>query len=237
MLYINTIKNSELIHSSTRDELGVEVLNSVHTGKVLILAPHPDDDVFGCGGLISHLNANKAKIKVLYFCGGALGNKAGDRNTELVADREQEAMNGLREVGGGEANFLRADDLSLDKDGQLWEKIYEEMLLDKPDLVLLPDGNDWNSDHVAVYAATVLAYRKLRRNKPKVWSYFVWGLNTPTYLFPMDKKTENIKRSAMACHKSQLKVKRYDEAVLGMNEYLGKGLGLIHPAEGYKEIF
>lgn len=203
----------------------------------MALAPHPDDDVFGCGALLSHLITNKAKVKVLYFCGGTLGNQDGDRNTELVAQREQEAFNGLKEVGGGSANFLRYDDLSLDKDHKLWEKIYEEMLLDKPDLVLTPDGDDWNTDHIAVYAAAVLAYRKLKRNRPKLWSYFVWGINRPSYLFPFDKKIENIKQSAMACHKSQLKVKRYDEAILGMNEYLGKGLGLLHPAEGYKEIF
>lgn len=237
MLYLNLKSKKELIHSSTRTALGTEVLNTVHADRVLVLAPHPDDDVFGCGALLAHLVEHKARLKVLYFSGGAIGNEAGEQNLELVAQREQEAVNGLREIGGGVTNFLRGDDLKLEKDAKLWEKIYEEILLDKPDLVLLPDTKDWNSDHNAVYNASVVAYRKLKKHKPKCWGYFVWGINSPTYLFPMDKRLENIKKSAMACHKSQLKVKRYDEAILGMNEYLGKGLGLLYPAEGYREIF
>ncbi len=236
MLYINYESEKDLLHSNTRDNLKVKVLRSLHADRVLVLAPHPDDDVFGCGGLLSHLVEHKARLKVLYFSGGALGNADGSRNLELVAKREQEAVNGLREVGGGEVNFFRCEDMKLQEKEYLWEKIYEEILFYKPDLILTPDGADWHPDHVAVYAASIIAQGKVRRHKPKMWSYFVWGLNKPSYLLPMNKKLENIKRAAMACHKSQLAVKRYDEAILGMNDYLGKGLGLEHLAEGYKEI-
>lgn len=215
----------------------MKVPSSVHAERVLVLSPHPDDDVFGCGGLISHLIEHKARVKVLYFCGGALGNIEGEKSLDLVAEREQEAVNGLRELGGGEVNFFRCDDLKLGEKEWLWEKVYEEMLVYKPDLVLLPDSNDWHPDHEALYAATIVAYHKLRRAKPRMWSYFIWGLNKPTLLFPLDKKHENIKKAAMACHKSQLKVKAYDEAILGLNNYLGIGLGLEKPAEGYREIF
>lgn len=236
MIYINKFSQNELAHSATRQSLGVTVLRAVHAERVLILAPHPDDDVFGCGGLISHLIQNKAKVKVLYFCGGMLGNSNGERDLVLVAQREQEAVNGLRELGGGGVNFFRCDDLGLSQKEWLWEKIYEEMLVFKPDLILTPDGGDWHPDHEAVYAATLIAYRKLRRHKPKVWSYFVWGLGKPTLLFPLERKVLQTKKAAMVCHKSQLKVKSYDEAILGLNVYLGRGLGLNTPAEGYREL-
>lgn len=236
MLFLNKFKNSELVHSSTRTHLKVEVLRSVHAERVLVLAPHPDDDVFGCGALLNHLANNKAHIKSLVFCSGALGNKEGHRDIELVATREKEAVSALREIGAGEANFLRYNDLKLEGVDNLWEKIYHEFQVMQPDLVLMPDGRDWNEDHVAVYSSALIAHRKLRRNKPAMWGYYVWGLNKPSYLFPFDNRTKNIKLSAMSKHKSQLKVKRYDEAIIGMNEYLGKGLGLEHLAEGYREI-
>lgn len=236
MLYCNFQSEHTLFHSSTRESLKVKALRSIHADRVLVLAPHPDDDVFGCGGLLAHLIEHKAKVKVLYFCGGALGNSEGDRDLELVAQREIEAVNGLHELGGGEVNFFRCDDNKLDQKKWLWEKIYEEMLVFKPDLVLLPDNNDWHPDHEAVYAASILAYRKLHRHKPKMWTYFVWGLNRPSYLMPLDKKLENIKSAAMACHKSQLKVKPYNEAILASNQYLGLGLGLGLPAEGFREL-
>jgi len=236
LLFVNKFKNSELVHSSTRTHLKVEVLRNVHADRVLVLAPHPDDDVFGCGALLYHLNLNKAHIKSLVFCGGSLGNNNGVRDLDLVATREKEAVNALREVGAGEANFLRYGDLKLGEHDNLWEKIYHEFQVFKPDLVLVPDGNDWNEDHIAVYSSALIAHHKLRRNKPAVWGYFVWGINRPSYLFPYNARIKNIKMAAMACHKSQLKVKRYDEAIIGMNEYLGKGLGLEHLAEGYREI-
>lgn len=237
MLYLNLKKEDELNRSIARHDLGVGVINTVHADCVLVLAPHPDDDVFGCGGLIAHLLEHKARVKVLYFCSGEAGNPEGRIDVDLISRRESEAVNALRELGIATPNFLRGKDNKLVKDQKLWEKAYAEMQLDQPDLVLLPDSQDWHPDHEAVYAATMIAYRKLKKHKPKVWSYFVWGLNTPSYIFPLDKRLENTKKTAMACHKSQLKVKRYDEAILGMNEYLGKSLGLVTLAEGYREIY
>jgi len=236
MLYINYENERDLIHSSIRNNIKVRVLKSVHVDRVLVLAPHPDDDVFGCGALLAHMVRNRAKLRVLYFCAGALGNIQGKKEYDLVGLREQEAVAAVREIGGNEVNFFRYDDLELEKVDKLWEKIYEEVISHKPDLVLIPDGNDWHPDHEALYAASVIALRKVRKNKPKVWEYFVWGIDRPTHLFPIDKKTENIKRAAMSCHRSQLKVKAYDEAILSMNDYIGKGLGLDRPAEGYREM-
>ncbi len=237
MLYQNIANENDLVHSSTRQNIKVKVIRSLHADRVLVLSPHPDDDVFGCGALLSHLVAHHAKLKVLYFCAGALGNNQGEKDYDLVGEREKESVDALREIGDAEVNFFRYNDLELDKAEKLWEKIFEEVSYYKPDLVLIPSGKDWNPDHEALYAASIVALRKVRRQKPKVWEYFVWGLDKPTHLFAYDKKLENIKRAAMACHKSQLKVKAYDEAMLDLNNYLGLGLGLNIPAEGYREIF
>jgi LmbE family N-acetylglucosaminyl deacetylase len=208
----------------------------VHAEKVLVLAPHPDDDVFGCGALLAHLAENKTSIKVLYFCDGSLGNSKGEHDTSLVARREIEAVNALKEIGITKADFLRHSDLSLEKNDRLWEKIYQEIVVTKPDLVLVPDSHDWNSDHVAIYKSLVITLGKIKHSGPNVWAYFVWGICKPTYLFPYNKKIESIKKAAMACHKSQLKVRKYNKAILGMNEYLDEMMGLGHLAEGFREI-
>lgn len=39
-------------------------------GKALVIAPHPDDEVFGCGGLIALKRACQAPVDVLYLTSG-----------------------------------------------------------------------------------------------------------------------------------------------------------------------
>ena len=37
--------------------------------KILIISAHPDDDILGCGGIISKYS-KKAQIKVIFICEG-----------------------------------------------------------------------------------------------------------------------------------------------------------------------
>jgi LmbE family N-acetylglucosaminyl deacetylase len=57
-----------------KDKLGFynqEILPSISPqDRVLILAPHPDDEVIGCGGVIQNVIAAGAKIKVVLFTNG-----------------------------------------------------------------------------------------------------------------------------------------------------------------------
>ena len=36
--------------------------------KFLIIAPHPDDEILGCGGLINKIKSHNGKIIVLTIC-------------------------------------------------------------------------------------------------------------------------------------------------------------------------
>ena len=46
---------------------------TVRAERVLVLAPHADDEVFGCGGLLHQLAEQKASIEVLILSDGAGG--------------------------------------------------------------------------------------------------------------------------------------------------------------------
>ena len=41
--------------------------------KVLVIAPHPDDETLGCGGLISKLNQEKIDINIIVVTGAGEG--------------------------------------------------------------------------------------------------------------------------------------------------------------------
>ena len=38
--------------------------------KILIISPHPDDEIIGCGGLIAKCKQLQSKVKVVYMCTG-----------------------------------------------------------------------------------------------------------------------------------------------------------------------
>jgi LmbE family N-acetylglucosaminyl deacetylase len=225
-------KEDDLVQSATRKSLGAKVIDHVVANHVLVLSPHPDDDVFACGGLLTHLSRGGSRIKTLYFFDGAKGNKDDKRDEALIEVREREAVSAVRVLGHSEVNFLRLRDDSPIKE-DLWVRILEEISTRPIDLILVPDENDWHPDHVAVNQNFQKAYAKLS-DKPTVWYFGVWGFPRPNIIFPIDSFV-SAKKEAARCHKSQLKVKKYDEAMLALNEYVGKVFAVSDYAEIYTQ--
>ncbi len=84
--------------------------------RVLVLAPHFDDELLGCGGLLIQLAAGGAEVRVLFLSDGSGGEEAvGDREA-YAARRRGEAQAvarllrfaGIEELGARDG-FLAAD--------------------------------------------------------------------------------------------------------------------------------
>lgn len=232
MLKVKYYNDHHFSHSVSRDAMKAKVIEKIKVHNVLVLSPHPDDDILGCGGLLAYLSEEGAKIRVVYFDDGARGNKSGKWDRDLVWQREEEAIKALRSLNVSEVKFLRQKDLA--NQNNLWHLVYEELKTRPNDLVLAPSHHDWHPDHIALAEAAEFSVKKINKNRPKIWSYFVWGVPTLNLIFPIDKYLKK-KQDALICHKSQLKVKAYDDAIVAMNQYLGEALGVSKYAEGYYE--
>ena len=111
--------------------------------RLLVLAPHPDDEVIGCGGLIAqHLREHRA-VRIVIATDGAVGGDA--------AARETEARRGIAALGGAEVVFLGFRDRTLGGDAAA--RIREQLLDFRPDLVLVPSPIEIHPDHVALSRA------------------------------------------------------------------------------------
>src|SRR5665647_2332725 len=87
---------------------------------VLVLAPHPDDEVFGCGGAIAaHVRAG-VPLQVLILTDGAVFGNATTRANESLAAA------GL--LGYGEPEFWRLPDRSLRYSEELVQRIVEKIV-------------------------------------------------------------------------------------------------------------
>jgi len=120
--------------------------------RVLVLAPHPDDEVFGCGGALADLVSRGATIDVLLVTDGAAGASDDAGRRAIAARRAGESRAALTLLGGGTVHEGGLPDRSLAMRAEELERLvaswlaqdYEENLYMAPDALSVPD-RDWFS--------------------------------------------------------------------------------------------
>lgn len=129
--------------------------------KILIVAPHADDEAICCGGLIMKAKKEGDKVFVLYMSTG--GSRQFTNGQTLEADRIQEAVNasnygGFKYKIGFKGTSTRVD-LMAQKD--LIEMIEDTVKEFKPQIVVIPFQNSYAQDHRAVAQACISAFRPM----------------------------------------------------------------------------
>jgi LmbE family N-acetylglucosaminyl deacetylase len=175
----------------------------------LILAPHPDDESLGCGGLIAAACAAGLPPAVVILTDGAASHPDSTSHppASLAALREAEAREALSILGLPRENllFLREPDTKLAAHGALINRLASIAAEQKSGIVIGPWAADPHCDHEAAAAiAEAVAIRAgLRLLSYPVWGWLReaappatgWRLNISAQL--------DVKRRAIAAHASQ----------------------------------
>ena len=175
--------------------------------KICILAPHADDEVIGCGGLLAkYCN----QCDVILLTDGAFN---GDENIQKI--REDEFTKVMKFLKIENFSFMRAKDTQLVEAYDLFEKID----FSKYNYVIMPHPFDPHKDHVVPQAF----FKKLKNKKhlkAKAVYYEVWGtMNEPTNFVDISDVVET-KRKAIEMYESQKNID-YAGRILGLNHYRG----------------
>jgi N-acetylglucosamine malate deacetylase 1 len=193
--------------------------------RVLVIAPHPDDEVFGCGGLIYCLKQCGAEVHVLYMTvGTTVDFSARGRSTaeERLAEIDRVAsflgFDSHAVALPGDDNHLRLDARPRRELVDVIERTGPLALAKlRPDVVIAPSWGDYNQDHQAVYEATIAACRPGApdyRTVPRVvltyeLPYVAWSMvehqPTPGLLVPLSPEALAAKLGALELYRSQLK--------------------------------
>ena len=154
-------------------------------GRVLVVAPHPDDESLGCGGLLALLAAAGQEPQVVFVTDGAGShpNSAAYPPERLRAIREAEAVEALGRLGVPErsAHFLRHPDSALPLPGsEAFADAAQEVLAHLrrlcPDTVLVAWRRDPHCDHEDAWRLFHAAARQLEAEKRPRWiEYPVWA--------------------------------------------------------------
>jgi LmbE family N-acetylglucosaminyl deacetylase len=210
-------------------------------GRVLVIAPHPDDETFGAGGTLIHHARQGDRIHAVFVCSGIQGDPDGlYRRDELPALRQKEARAAGAILGIGEFTFFGYPDNLSDADyshvfgglpkepeaqrralvSGLAQKLVELIGVDRPDVVYYPWSGEINPDHWAVGRAVEQA----RSTQPE-WEgrisflgFEIWSPCQPAVIVDVSD-TFATKLRAVAEYRTQLAYQDYVPKVTGLGAY------------------
>jgi LmbE family N-acetylglucosaminyl deacetylase len=146
--------------------------------RALIVAPHPDDEALGCGGLVALKRALGAEVSLVFMTDGVGSHKDLIDCKELREQRRQEAQNAARilDVPHPCVHFFDYED------GHLGESFAEAeqrlaALVDRlrPEQIFVPIGRQEHPDHVMAGKIGHAVVTSLRPTQTlTVFEYPIW---------------------------------------------------------------
>ncbi|HEV3072935.1 MAG TPA: PIG-L family deacetylase, partial [Thermoanaerobaculia bacterium] len=234
----------------------------VRAASALVLAPHFDDEVLGCGGLLAQLTAAGATVRVLFLTDGGGGREAVSDRDSYRLRRRQEALAAAAVLGIAGCDFLDLPDGGLAQHlAQAADGVRQALLGQRPELLLCPSPLEVTADHRAAFAAAHVVLGSWRVGSGAAAAagdaggeaemaggeaaalaglrILLYEVNQPAYpdLLVDVSAAEELLRRAMACYASQQERHPYLDAALGLRRFrtlsLGPGAGL---AEAYRQL-
>ncbi|MCX5864975.1 MAG: PIG-L family deacetylase [Deltaproteobacteria bacterium] len=190
--------------------------------KVLAFAPHPDDEVFGCGGALALLQEQGAAVSVVVVTDGGLGGESAEGT--LATIRRKESCNAAAVLGLPPPEFWQLADRGLVCHDGLVARLSALLHKMEPDLIFLPSPTELHPDHQALAYAGAEALRRQGGNWTVVWYEVGFPLPCPSLLLDISAVAEK-KRQAMLCFHSQLAEQPYDERIAGLNRFRAYVMG------------
>jgi LmbE family N-acetylglucosaminyl deacetylase/glycosyltransferase involved in cell wall biosynthesis len=213
--------------------------------RVLLLAPHADDDVLGCGGLLAQLAAYGAAIRVIFLSDSSGGEEQPEEQEAYADRRHQEALRSLAVLGVEDIEYLDFPDGELHQYISLAAGAIEGQLLDfRPDLVLAVSPLEKTTDHQAAFAALHRALTPLRGDGDLDHAVaglrvLLYEINHPAYpniLVDVSNEITTL-TEAIKEHTSQLELHNYLKAAIGIRRYRTLSLPpSVGAAEGYRQL-
>ena len=203
---------------------GYACMNSLKNQRLLVIAPHPDDEVLGCGGLIKKIKDHAGRVYVLFL---TIGNTQdfSAKGSSTIAEREHEIEQVARYLDFDEYELVLKGDtyhLQLDIHGQktvmdiLERQSRVSIERIKPTMVVFPSQYSYNQDHQlaakAVHAVLRPAESTVKHFVDTVLAYEVpadaWSMHhqtLPNFFVPLSNKEFAAKLGALKLYTSQFR--------------------------------
>lgn len=205
--------------------------------NILFIAPHPDDEILGCGATIRKLVSEECNCYTLVMTNGHIG-VPELYSEESVSQVRNEDRNANALLGVKQSFFFDFPAPVLDQCPvyKMGEAIHTLILELQIDTVFLPHRGDIHIDHKMVFDAGLVASRPTGNSPVKrIFCYETlseteWGTPTahdaflPNTFIKVTKEEFDRKKEAFGCFNSQLRQfpeSRSLEAIEALAKYRG----------------
>ncbi|TSC91525.1 MAG: LmbE family protein [Parcubacteria group bacterium Licking1014_17] len=177
--------------------------------KILIVAPHADDEVLGCGGTIKKRASKGDEIRVCFVTQAY----EPEWTAAYIKNKEKEITRACFVLGVAEKYFLGFPAAKLDSipKKDLNFKIKEIIKNFVPKAIYIPHRDDLHFDHRLVYEACLVATRPIGKcSVEEIYTYETlseteWGMGSfRANVFEDISDTLKYKIKAMKAYKSEL---------------------------------
>lgn len=146
----------------------------VPLGTVVVVAPHPDDEVMGCGGLIQRLTKSGNDVHIIFMTGGE-GSHRGCCNLEeeqlkSVRRKMAQQIDSLLGVEPSRLHFLDYPDGGIRMESSEAKRLSTPLCQLNPTSIFVPHWGEGWPDHVNTRAIV----NEIVGNNVAVYEYCVW---------------------------------------------------------------
>jgi len=172
---------------------------------ILILAPHTDDAELGCGGTIARFVEEGRSVFVAAFSTAEESLPAG-----MPSDTLKREFFEAMPVLGVSTTHLTVFDFPVRRLSYYRQDVLEKIVKlrreVRPDLVLLPSGNDLHQDHQTVYNEGLRAFKDMSIMGYELpWNHIQFAAQA---FFTLQQRHIETKWKSLQCYQSQIVLDR-----------------------------
>ena len=216
--------------------------------NILIIAPHADDEILGCGGSINFFRRKGYDVYVAILTNANKGDET-KYSEKYIYNLRKEAIKSHKHLGVSGTFFFEFPAPFLDQYpiAKISESIKKIITKIKPKKLFIPHLNDSHVDHQIIHKACMVAARPVGKVKiEEVLSYETlseteWGLRNndnyfiPNYFIILNKNDIKKKLGAFKFYKSQIKKNNHPRSLKSIEALsINRGSNI---SENYAEAF
>ncbi len=207
-----------------REESSLERFRGLR-GNILVIAPHPDDDVLGAGGTMAVSSAQGRGVFSVYITdgGGSLQQDQSIPDKDLVVRRQKEALSALDKIGAQGGFFLqyRSEELRGEARKEIRKELTDIFRFLTPEEIFLTAPYERHLTHQRCTALSLEALRQSAGFPTALLGYSLWGSfwGGKRRIFRDITPFIRKKVDAVLAHASQIATKNYQQGILGKNNY------------------